>query len=237
MPKIDINMPIEGGNCFLGKKTSGEYFALIGNKNLCGNDIPFIAKHLGIKGENVHLIPQPDFHIDLGIRPLNYPYVLLGDRKLTANLILAKYKLDNSTKLLIETEGNFLPHDYAGIDKIEHELRQKMFIPIRVPGILGDNQVNYMNAIVHQESKGDLIYITNDCQPSCYKNIDINSLFKEYLMKQVPQIKKVEFISGGSNNNSNAYGTYMNFALARTGGGIHCMTSERPDFVKWNAMA
>ena len=239
MPKINIDMPIEGGNCFLGKKNTGEYFALIGNENLYGNDIPFIAKHLGIKSENVHLISQPDFHIDLGIRPLNYPYVLLGDRKLTANLILDKYdKLGAITKMLVARDKNYMPLSYASIETIAKELEQQGFIPIRVPGLLGKNEVNYMNAIVHQKTNGDLIYITNDCKPHTYQQfgIDINRLFEDYLMQTVPKIKKVKFINGGPKKNSNDYGTYMNFCLARTDGGIHCMTNEKPDFEKWNAM-
>lgn len=238
MPKININAPIEGGNCFLGKKNTGEYFALIGNKNLYGNYIPLIAKKIGIKLENIHLISQPDIHIDLGIRPINYPYVLLGDRGLTTKLIKSHtHKLDAITQMLIESSENYHRFSYANTETIEKELIQNGFIPIRVPGLLGQNKINYMNAIVHQESNGDLIYITNDCQPYGYRNIDINNLFKKYLMEKVPKVKKVKFINGGLGYDGENYRTYTSFCLARTNGGIHCMSNERPDFEKWNIMA
>ena len=42
-----------------------------------------IAQDLKIKPENIVLLPQPDFHIDLAIRPLHYPYVLVHDPKLS----------------------------------------------------------------------------------------------------------------------------------------------------------
>ena len=214
----------------------------MGNAELESYSKHSIARALGIKEENVYLISQPNFHIDLAIRPLTYPYVLLGDCKLTAELISAQYqsnKLNTLTKLCLDSDGADPLYGYASIETIEKELIKQDFIPIRVPGLLGPNIANYMNAVVHIKPNGDLIYITNDCKPYNYQKdgININQLFKRYLIEKVPKIKKVEFISGGSSTKADGSRTYMNSCLARNNGGIHCMTSERPDFVKWNAMA
>jgi hypothetical protein len=45
-----------------------------------------IALDLKINPENIVLVPQPDFHIDLAIRPLQYPYVLVHDPKLSETM-------------------------------------------------------------------------------------------------------------------------------------------------------
>jgi hypothetical protein len=38
-----------------------------------------ISRDLNVKPENIVVLPQPDFHLDLAIRPLQYPYVLVHD--------------------------------------------------------------------------------------------------------------------------------------------------------------
>ena len=60
-------------------------------------------------------------------------------------------------------------------------------------------------------------------------NIDkhFKKIFSDYLKTNVPQIKKVIYISGDDS---------MPDILEQLHGGVHCMSTEKPDFKKWDEL-
>lgn len=233
-----IYFNVIGGNCFLGKKENGETVALIGKDAMGrwnGEKNPFyryrkdeIAKSLNMKSKNLHVISQPDFHLDMVLRPLEYPYVLVGDSKLMLDLA-RKNNLDKSKMKFLTLEHNKHTKNpkkiYASTDKIIKELKSRGFKPIKVPGLINDKRLNFMNAIVHKEPNGDLIYITNKTHIDTETGINFEKMFVDYLKSKVPQIKKVLFIDGDGF-------IEKGLGLHSGGGGIHCRVAELPDFKK-----
>ena len=222
----DSTENIIGGNCFLGKKQNGENFALIGKRAIFNSfqDYDSAIRDLKIKAENLHIIPQPDFHIDMVIRPLNYPYVLVGDPNLSKKVVHSNSQKKFLKEINLAKEIYIKCRNFATADETAANLEKSGFKPIKVPGIFGKDKVNFMNAIVHQDTDGKLIYITNKTHFDG-GGIDYEGVFKKYLKKHVPQIKEVIFIDGEG---------FVNENITKYSGGIHCMTCERPDFENWN---
>lgn len=245
--KTDTIVPhIQGGNCFLGKKTDGENFALIGAEALCvKNDSRYyrsvirrasvkeIAESLKIKPENVYVIRQPDYHLDMAIRPLKYPYVLVDDMDLTIQLMKndKQRAYVNNTYYTQDQKVRIKEQYYSTPSETCENLKEHGFVPIRVPGSLGfyRSNLNYLNAIVHQNPDGSLVYITNHSKAghSFWKGVNMEKLFSDYLKSQCPDVKDVIFIDGKGE---------MGKCLNRESAGIHCLVSERPDFEQWNKL-
>jgi hypothetical protein len=205
-----------------------------------------IAEDFRIAPENLVVLPQPEFHIDMAIRPLHYPYVLVNDFELSRRMLdrFDRWQAGTPHKDwvdvydLAETLERYTDdvqrRGYATTDSVVQSLRAAGFVPLRVPGILGApvkgrkrsevRPINYTNAIVHQRQNGDLVYITNGSAIE-----GLNRMFKETLMAKVPAIKRVEFITGSVKQGSTANKTftYMEKCL-RSHGGIHCMVAEQP---------
>ena len=80
---------IEGGNFFLGKKENGEEYILVGEKDF--QEAKRLAKAKGIKEENVYTAPQGAFHIDLIMRPIGYPYILVNDEDIVFENVTFHY--------------------------------------------------------------------------------------------------------------------------------------------------
>lgn len=246
-------LPLEGGNLFFGEKPDGETYAIIGAdsfknieqhalmdhfsyKCLRERQKNEIVKFLGIKFENLHEISQPDFHIDMAIRPLIYPYVLVGDPDLTMGLAKRKYsnhiyEPDTLYQMDNRRTPTAMNNGYATPDEIVQQLRGFGFNSIKVPGILGHpyEDLNYMNAIVHQDSDGKLVYITN--KNNRYKKeygIDFERIFIDYIKEHVPSIKRIIFIDVDG---------YMEDMLLGRNGGLHCFSLEHPDFKKMKALS
>lgn len=222
----EINLKTQGGNCFLGKKPNGESYALVGVDALSSAGERYTAKMLNVSTKNLHIISQPNFHIDMVVRPLTYPYVLVGAPHLTAGHIKepkAKQQLSLYSELYYKSDPN---KDYASTAETIKELKAHGFQPICVPGLLAENKgLNFMNAIVHQKPDGKLIYITNKTDLCKKLGVDFEGIFEKDLKSKVPNVEKVIFIDGEGLLQSN---------LTELEGGIHCMTCERPDFAKWN---
>lgn len=221
----------QGGNCYLGKKPNGETFALVGEDALEYSSRKYVAESFGIKEENLKVISQPNFHIDMVVRPLTYPHVLVGDPDLTANLAKKTYG-EKKVEFINDFKSNkYLDDDretYSKTDRTVKELEELGFKPIRVPGLIdGERGVNFMNAIVHQQENGDLVYITNKTPIGEKNGVDFEELFKKDLQSKVPQIKDIIFID--------AKGLVQN-CLTKYQGGTHCMVCEKPDFEKWNEL-
>lgn len=224
---VDINSPIIGGNCFLGLKTNGKKFALLGEDALYLTTKHKISEQLNIHLKNIFTIPQPDFHLDMAIRPLNYPYVLVGDPELSLDLLkqssnMSPRKIKKVSESMDMRLAKNRENNYCNVETTINNLEQNGFVPIRVPGLGGKSELNYMNAIVHQDDDGKLVYITNKST----SHLELEQIFKQYLKDHVPQVKEVVFIEADD---------YLSRSLKTLRGGLHCLVSERPDFEKWNA--
>lgn len=216
-----------------------------------------IAKDLNVSSEKVMFIRQPDFHIDLAIRPLKYPYVLVNDASLTTKFLdeyikkSARGEEQQGKISRLISELNFFKggpsSEYSSADETISQLKALGFKPIRVPGVINeiDNPffkdicdldvftkgclANFMNAIVHEKPDGKLVYITNKSPANSY-GIDFNQMFESYAKKVAPNIDEIHFVAGPETEKEN----YVHRMLRFNSGGIHCMSAERPDFKRWN---
>ncbi len=246
----NIPSEIAGGNFFIGKDSDGSKFALAGED--CRERWTYPQLKNLFEVDKVHFLPQLDYHIDLGVRPLKGNRVLVADDNLHLGLtkgILQRLKEDRANKKANVGAVDFYKKyismfnsamrkndkskNTANCEQVIEALKTQGYEPIRVPGrsydvknICGSNNelkynFNYMNAIVHQNPKGELVYITN----SAPKGINIfNKVFENYIKLAAPEIKKVVFVDGN--------GAVSNI-LHDCNGGIHCLGTEVPDFSKW----
>jgi len=226
-----------GGNVFIGKNYFGEKWMLVGEDDFRNysydDDIEYVATTYGVDKKNIFPIPQQNFHLDLFIRPIGYPYVLVNSPKLVfENLekiqdgsIEAKELLKNA-KMFYQNKDRY----YCTCEQTIEALEKHGFIPIEIAGEY-DKSVNFMNALVNLHSDGTVAYITNSsaCGNKAYDKL--NEIFKKDLLSFAPNIKRVYFVSGDKNYTDGL--NYMMSSLRYGGGGLHCMSLEEPDFETW----
>lgn len=242
------NSHIAGGNIFIIKNDEREC-AFIGDFELEKYNIEDIQKMYNVN--DVIVLPQMDYHLDLFIRPLNNGRVLLADDNMTLAVLkksLNKIPKDNNTYTLLKNficsfqlsmENNMNPDT----DEIEEILQNKGFQAIRVPAriykIENSNQdfcllshfTNYINANVLPNKNGDLVYITNK------SNLDTLSDLSPLIMKTVVPDFEKSFVDAVSNyiKPEHIYfvsgddGFISRTLLPGYQGGIHCMCAEVPD--------
>ncbi|MBQ4646548.1 MAG: hypothetical protein IJB79_04295, partial [Candidatus Gastranaerophilales bacterium] len=209
------------------KASTKEYFE--NNDKWIKKALGVISEDFSVELEDIIIIPKPEYHIDLSIRPLEYPYILVDDDKLVDENLrkleeefgdelkfkIFKQRIKNKLKEKRET--------YSSSDEICKKLEEHGFIPIRIAGGYGLGNINFMNAIVHK-NKGKLSYITNSAICGNIYLEYLQGLFEEDLRKKCPQIEKIYFIDGGmSKNNSNTILDY----LKKYKGAIHCLCNEQ----------
>ena len=73
---------VAGGNSFIGKFPDGEKWMMIGDGELTNKTYSYIAQEYGIKEENIIPIPQQNYHLDMFMRPIGYPFVLVDSPEL-----------------------------------------------------------------------------------------------------------------------------------------------------------
>ncbi len=226
----------EGGNSFIGKYPNGEKWMIIGKDGKKHSNKTAIGEAYGIKPENIHFIPQQDYHLDLTMRPIGYPYILVDDPALTLQHIRTLEKEFDSTELQYikdNLEKNTLGYRgmYESCDTVVKALENLGFKPVRIAGVYS-NEINFMNAIVNKHKDGEISYITNASKCNSPLKCKIQELFESDLKAAIPNLDKVYFIAGESpagNKNIN----HLMDMLGRQGGGLHCMTIEEPDFKVW----
>jgi len=225
---------LEGGNMFIGKYPDGQKWLLAGEdgKNI---DIEKISSEYGVKPENIHFIPQQNYHLDMFLRPVGYPYILVNDPRLVYKNI---EKLKGSKEEKEKFKNEFLryyvkqkSYKYASCDKTVETLEKLGFKPIRIAGDYGP-YANFMNSIVNRHEDGTLSYFTNSTKCSNRLYSSIEKVFEEDLREKVPNTKSVYFISGKSEGEECGRNFIMG-TLAYGGGGIHCMSLEEPRFSAW----
>ena len=235
--KLETKTFCTGGNSFIGKYPNGEKWMLVGEDEIRKNKTKKdIAKQYGIKEENIFSVPQQNFHIDMFLRPLEYPYILVDDPKLVERQI---DRLERAGHLYdyINLRRNFKYYtqsqqqNWACANETIKALVKAGFKPIRIAGVYNAG-INFMNAIVNKHEDGTISYITNStkCENEFISNIQ--KAFEEELREKAPNIDKVYFVCGNKD-----YITYdSNYIMDDLGirnGGIHCMTLEEPNFSTW----
>lgn len=186
-PLEKLKYHLQGGNFFVVKDGASDSL-LLGADEVQYYRPESIMKDLNVS--KIYPISQPDFHLDLSIRPLKNKKVLIADDTLTLQKIAEgifnavehsssrpdthmKKVLENLTNVYQFQKLSIQNNKYKSVDVIEKELLQHGFEPIRVPGRvlrpeaeynpMHENHfmANYMNAIVHEKPDGSMVFITN----------------------------------------------------------------------------
>ena len=232
---------LAGGNMFAGKKENGEKWLLVGEDEISQSGFPRkialekISKTYNVKPENITILSQPNFHLDMAIRPIGYPYVLVNDHKLVRENI--KKHRDKIPDKAFEEEiyycTNPCKNFYVSADATVEELEKAGFVPIRIAGVYSFDKlaINYMNSIVNKHDDGSISYITNSAKDSHCAVFD--KIFENDLKGAVKNLDKVHFVSGDPTPNLYNNRNPIMYLLKYMQGGIHCMTLEEPDFKKW----
>ncbi|MBR5304210.1 MAG: hypothetical protein IKU37_05225 [Candidatus Gastranaerophilales bacterium] len=180
--------------------------------------------------ELCNIIPLPDceYHLDLIMRPLDYPYVLVNDDEKVDELIekcRVKFSDDFVLKTMLEELVAKIQRNrkkFCSSDELCKKLQQEGFIPIKIAGTFGRSSINFMNAIVHQADDG-LVYITNSAYVDNPLYQFIQNDFEENLHRLCPQIKRIHYVSG---NKAEKDLNDIMIYLKGYNGGIHCLCSE-----------
>lgn len=242
LEKDFMNPP--GGNFFIGKNEKGEKWLLIGqdNVNLAKKnafEVEYqkktkaeLAKIYDVCEENIFVIKQPNFHLDMSLRPVGYPYILVDDPKLSLkNLDSLEERFPNDKNIARMREflnAKLNSASYANVDETIEALASFGFKPIRIAGSYSE-EINFMNAIVHLKDDNKMTYITNSTKYSTEAEGALMNIFRGDLTDRFPQFKNIYFISGKEDLNAR-YKNDMMTNLGVRSGGIHCMTAEVPDF-------
>lgn len=89
-----------------------------------------IAADLDLPPQRVHLIPQQYFHLDMSVRPLQFPYVLVHDPALSRNMA-ESYRAEVENKPWIQTWGEREDMDgYSGKGSPRDRLPQAQKHPV-----------------------------------------------------------------------------------------------------------
>ncbi len=225
-----------GGNMFIGKKENGERWMLVGNEGVAERvwdvNLDTISRIYKIPKKNIIIMPQPEFHLDMALRPVGYPYILVNDPKLVEENI-KKYGSKLPEDMLENYQDSRKNNKYISCDETIKILEAEGFKPIRIAGDYGfkKNGMNYINAIVNKNPDGSISYITNSGRNTDYEILD--KIFEEDLKRALEgkvEIKNLHFISGEKVKNSRYDENSIMKNIRELSGGIHCMALEEPDF-------
>ncbi len=188
-----------------------------------------ICQVFDLKQENLIILPEMEEHLDLVIRPLNYPYVLVNSDDKIDDLFYEageKFEDDFFTLYMAISENKNRVLDarkhYSSTKEMVKALKEHGFKPIELPMSYARGAVNFANAIVHNTPEG-LVYITNSAKPGIKLNEFMQDEFEKQLLALCPQIKKVYYVSG------EPFGKDLNdimIYLKEYHGGIHCLCCE-----------
>lgn len=248
-----LDYHLAGGNFFFLREGNTNSL-LIGKNSLNWINPEKLRKDFGVN--KIYPISQPDFHIDLGVRPLSGKNILVNDDELAVSLISQAISKANqilqsepnhslkgvkdALKSILEMfqQGRKELPQYGNFKQIQQELGNYGFNVIKVPGSLAYSDLakdsdshymlNYMNAIVHERPDGRLVYMTN----------------KSYLDELTMITKDEERLLGFSfekmfTDSVKDYiapedihfitgNSYLEQTLEHSQGGLHCLCAEEP---------
>lgn len=241
-----------GGNYFIMDK-NGERELLVGSFSI--NDIPSLRKKLDINSvriipqsdfhldlfirplkDKVILLADDKIWLDRVNETINK---IETDRNLKNNLEIQKV-MEQLKKLkpLINIMNIDIPHfPYKPLKMVEDVLLNSGYKVVRVPGrifkhenshdgIIPNHMLNYMNAIVHINPEGELVYITNK------SNLNKECGITEEIGKKINFDFDSEFINSVKDyiKPQNLYFVETQKFLKDYDGGIHCLCAEIPNF-------
>ena len=159
---------IDGGNYFFIKEKHGKDSVILGKDEFQLLKFPEVKKFFNNK--TITSITQPDFHIDLGIRPLNNKNILVNDPQMLINELKAA---STRAKVLATKESDTKLGNVA--DKIDNLIKQ-----IESSNTHLDSIKNYK--LLRQELKHNKFNVIK--VPACIGTPDTNLSFLESLAKQ-----------------------------------------------------
>lgn len=233
MPQKASDYCVTGGNCFIGKFFNRDRWMLIGEDDFHSCNKEGIAKEYDIKPSNIIPLPQQDYHLDMFMRPIGYPYILINDPTLVSKKF-ASMDWEGYSEDFIDFEDRYKKQEkdrqrnQASHKKTINALKKAGFEPIRIAGVFGSG-INFMNAIVNEHSNGTISYITNGSLSKNPFTKRFQESFERDLRQSVPNIDKVHFVCG----EKHASGNYLTDQISVFCGGLHCLTMEEPDFDVW----
>ena len=225
-----------GGNMFLGTNENGERWLLVGDEGYTERiwdvNLDSISKTYKVPKENITILKQPEFHLDMALRPVGYPYILINDPKLVEENI-KKYSSKLPENMLEDYQKSKEENKYAPCEETIKALEEAGFKPIRIAGDYGfkNNGINYLNAIVHKNQNGAISYITNSTRNTEYEILD--EIFRKDLKNALEgkvETENIHFISGKKVRNSRYDENSIMKNMRELSGGIHCMALEEPNF-------
>lgn len=233
---------VAGGNMFIGKKENGEKWMLIGEEEPNPNYGFFNKRHkaslsrlYNVKEENIHFIPQQNYHLDTFIRPVGYPYVLVNDPELVVKN-LSRLKDDSAEFKLfcrsVEKYANTSLHPRSNCNSTVKALTKAGFKPIRIAGDYCWG-VNFMNAIVNKHPDGSLSYITGSSKCASELHSKLQEIFESDLREKLPNLDKIYFVEGKKLYNDDDWVNSMMDIHQHYEAGVHCLALEEPDFEKY----
>ena len=194
-----------------------------------------ISDDFDVKKENIFVVPQQEFHIDMFLRPIGYPYILVNSEEKAKELVQNNLGFsEEDSDILSETQRYYSLQkkgkDVINTDEVIEALKLQGFEPIEIGGIFGlDGMANFMNAVVNKHQDGTITYITTStkCEKEDYSKLE--KQFDKQLKEKVPNLKRIYHIHGGRAGQINI----MMENLLELSGGLHCLTCEEPNFETW----
>ncbi len=203
--------------------------------------------------KNIFCIYQPDYHIDLGIRPLNNKNIIVGDDDLMIEKIqqvLKNIKTEKQFRNLYKNLKLVLDdfiiskklNPYTPTEFVIKQIKEMGFNPIRVPGRLYsverkyENKIglrydlNFVNAVAFETQNKDIVYITNKSVADDILDItpevekQINFSFKKIFKDSIKPYVKEENLYFVSEKTD-----VMDDYLSNKDAGIHCLCAEVPE--------
>lgn len=253
-PIQDLKYHIQGGNFFIikeGQKNS----VIIGKDEMNYYRPESIKRDFGVS--KIYPVSQPDFHLDLGVRPLKDKTVLVNDDGLTFAAIDKAIKSSNTylyehNDPEIEQVKTFLKNlkkcfvagrkenKYKNDGKTAKELKEYGFNAVKVPGLVirpkfGNDindethyMANFMNAIVHEKQDGSLVYITNKSMLDKFAGITPEVEQKiGFSFHKMFKDSIKDYVSEDNIHFIDGDG-YIQRHLDSLQGGIHCLFAEVP---------
>ena len=254
-----VDRHVAGGNLFF-VNNGNEDILLIGNhilKRFNEKQLNELKETFNI--EKCYTISQPDFHIDLGIRPLNNKNILVNDSEMMIE-ILKQYILKAKDYLLINPNdssvqkvlqnlkmalkrhsSNIKKSNLVDANQLSRELTALGFNPIRVPAALvndfvrGNDWNHFSHYVYDANFMNSIIHERPDKSLLYLTNQPIDTICTDAESclgaKKIGFDLKTIFEEAVKEyiNKSNIHYLSTQEMLKNRSGGLHCMFAEVPN--------
>jgi len=158
-----------------------------------------MAKDLGLSPKRFVVISQPDFHIDMHIRPLRPGEVLVNHPKACIEAIddaltspENKWWERRELKAMRKAAMTDLAEKGHVYDEIISQIEAAGLIALPAPGVFesGSRKANFMNAVPGTASSGETFFLTNASTLT-----SLEGAFARFL-KREGDVERIEFLGG-----------------------------------------